>query len=64
MDLVSFYFLSHFLFSFQFIFIILFLELELGLSDKITLSHGRSHGHKSHDVWKDIKHSERLFRVG
>ena len=54
-DLVSFYFLSHFLFSFQIIFyFLLFLELKVRVSDNITeshishIKHGDSDSDKSH----------------
>jgi len=50
----------------SFILIFLFLELRVRVSDDITqshISHIRCHsdsdGHKSHDAWKDVKHSGR-----
>ena len=60
----------YFSFSFYFYFIFIFdlfsiLELGLGLewqrSRCHTAGHIRWHGHKSHDIWKDVEGSERMM---
>ena len=55
------YLLLFFLFFFDLFFFILFLEQEIRRtrSRGYIAGHTRGHGHKSHDIWKDVECSGR-----
>ena len=66
-DLVSSYFIFLFLFYFWFIF--LYSIFRTGVKVRVMRSHChiaghiRWHGHKSHDVWKDVESSRRIMSL-